>query len=78
MAVADILTALTEDRPYREGMDKKGTERIMLSMAENGGIDKSIVGLANENFHRINDVRIKAQQEAQREYADFHKLAEGI
>jgi len=76
MAVADIITALTEDRPYRLGLDRGSVEKILLSMVENGGIDKGVVALANENFFRINEVRIKAQQEAQREYAAFHESAE--
>ena len=74
MAVADIVTALTEDRPYRLGLNKESVEKILLAMAENGGIDKNIADLVCENFYRINDVRIKAQQEAQREYAAFYEL----
>jgi putative nucleotidyltransferase with HDIG domain len=76
MAVADILTALAEDRPYRLGMDRESVEKILLSMAESGAIDKGIVDLTIRNFSRINEVRIKAQQEAQREYAVFHEFSE--
>jgi len=72
MAVADIVTALTEDRPYRLGMREEKVIGILSSMTESGGIDKDIVKLAKENFYRINDVRIKAQQEAREEYEDFH------
>jgi len=75
MAVADVMTALTEDRPYRLGLDKENVEKILISMAENSGIDKNIADLVCENFYRINDVRIKAQQESQREYAAFYELA---
>ena len=72
MVVADIITALTEDRPYRSGMDKKRTMEVLYTMVENGGVDKSIVELAHKNFLRINDVRIRAQQEARKEYDIFH------
>jgi HD-GYP domain-containing protein (c-di-GMP phosphodiesterase class II) len=71
MAVADIFTALAEDRPYRRGMDRKQIAEVLLDMAKNGGIDKNIVELANENFPRINDVRIKAQQDAKNDYLNF-------
>ena len=79
MAVADVVTALTEDRPYRSGMNKETTVKTLTSMAENGGLDKDIVELANDNFFRINNARINAQKEAQGEYEAFHKpLYKGI
>jgi len=75
MAVADIFTALTEDRPYRLGMGKEKTIETLLGMAKNGNIDRSITELANSNFLRINEVRVKAQQEARNEYINFNKTA---
>lgn len=72
MAVADIITALREDRPYRPGMNKKDAEDILLYMVENGGIDKDIVDLANENFYRIDKARVKAQKKAMSEYNAFY------
>jgi len=72
MAVADIITALTEDRPYRSGMSREKAENILLSMAEDGGIDKNVVDLANKNFLRINNARVKAQKKARKEYDVFY------
>jgi HD-GYP domain-containing protein (c-di-GMP phosphodiesterase class II) len=72
MVVADIVTALTEDRPYRPGMDREQASEVLFSLAENGGVDKGIAELAYKNFFRINDARIKAQQEARNEYNVFH------
>ena len=71
MAVADIVTAITEDRPYRSGMESERALKVLNGMVESGAIDKGIVGIATENFPRINDVRIKAQQEAQQKYIAF-------
>jgi HD-GYP domain-containing protein (c-di-GMP phosphodiesterase class II) len=68
MAVADIFTALTEDRPYRAAMDREKAVKILYNTDNSGCVDKSIVELADRNFSRINDARIKAQQEAQQEY----------
>ena len=73
LAVADVLTALTEDRPYRPGMDREDAADIMFCLADDGGIDKGIVELAHKNFFSINNVRIRAQQEARKEYDIFHK-----
>ena len=72
MAVADILTALTEDRPYRLGMSREKASSILNEKAANGYIDKSIVDKANDNFFRVNNARIKAQQKAQKEYEEFY------
>ena len=72
MAVADIVTALTEDRPYRIGVSEEKAADILGSMVEKGAIDKAIVGLAVQNFRRINDARIKAQNEALIEYEAFN------
>ena len=75
MAVADIVTAMTEDRPYRPGMERETVMKTLYSMSERGGIDKNIVELVNINFPRINEARIKAQAEAQQEYEAFHNDA---
>jgi HD-GYP domain-containing protein (c-di-GMP phosphodiesterase class II) len=72
MAVADIVTAITEDRPYRSGMECEKAIEILHKMVESGGIDNGIVEIVKENFSRINDVRIKAQQEATHEYNSFY------
>ena len=72
MAVADIVTALTEDRPYRLGMNKEDTMKILFSMVEDGGIDRNVVETANANFSRINAARTKANLEARKEYDAFN------
>jgi HD-GYP domain-containing protein (c-di-GMP phosphodiesterase class II) len=71
MAVSDVLTALTEDRPYRIGMKKEATVELLITMAKTGGLDKNIVELVTDNFSLINDVRIQAQQKALNNYMVF-------
>ena len=72
IATSDVVTALTENRPYRSGMERRKVMKILHSLAENGGMDKNIVSLVSKNFSRINDARIKAQAQALREYKAFH------
>lgn len=43
MACIDIYQALTEDRPYRDGLSFEKTYSIMRAMVKNGEIDKYIV-----------------------------------
>jgi len=71
MAVADIVTAITEDRPYRLGMNSEKAINVLSSMVKNGAIDQGTVEVVKENFPRINTVRINAQKEAQQEYLSF-------
>jgi len=73
MAVSDVFSALTEDRPYRPGMNRMDTTTTLADMAINGGIDKNITWQTIENFNRINNARAIAQQEARSEYANFHE-----
>ena len=73
MAVADIITALMEDRPYRPGMTEENAAGILLNMAKNKLIDKSIVDMASSHFSHINNVREKAQQEEKDQYSSFNE-----
>ncbi len=61
MAVADIYTALAEDRPYRKGMKRKEIETILMSEVKNNAIEGKIVNLLIENFAEISS-RVKVEQ----------------
>jgi len=68
LGVADVFTAITEDRPYRNGMTSKAALDILFSMANQSAIDKDIVAIVERNFETINEARIAAQQESRIEY----------
>jgi HD-GYP domain-containing protein (c-di-GMP phosphodiesterase class II) len=68
MAVADVFTAITEDRPYRKWMSGKEALKIIEDMAKNNSLDKSIVDLAVTYFRHLDDVRLDAQLKAGEEY----------
>lgn len=71
MAVADVFTAITENRPYRQGMDYESTKKILRDMVVSNALDKDVVDLLIDNFHEINSIREKSQIEAARQYEDF-------
>ena len=73
MAVADIMTAITEDRPYRVGMKPEDAMRVLTNMVGRGAIDGGIVEIVKANFARINDVRAEAQRDAHSEYNAIRK-----
>lgn len=43
IAIADIFQALTEDRPYRKGMDSQTAIDIMMDMAHRGELSKNMI-----------------------------------
>lgn len=48
VAICDIYQALTEDRPYRSGMDKLRALKIIKDMIQNGDFDERIYKLLKE------------------------------
>lgn len=71
MAVADVFTAITENRPYRKGMENDPTMKVLNNMVATGSIDKKVVELLIDNFQAINDLRVQAQQDASERYERF-------
>lgn len=51
--VADMFTAMAEDRPYRKGMKKEKLLAELKKQAEMNLIDKQIVGLLHDNYQDI-------------------------
>ncbi|MBK5242974.1 HD domain-containing phosphohydrolase [Clostridium sp.] len=60
MTVADIFTAIREDRPYRKGMDKDEIYKIFKRKTEEKLLDKRIVELLFDNYETVStQVRVK-------------------
>lgn len=74
MAVADIFTALTEDRPYRAGMTRSEVENVLLGLAGQEHVDPDVVNLAISHHDTLIQVRRKAQEQAD---AEFHAFLKG-
>jgi HD-GYP domain-containing protein (c-di-GMP phosphodiesterase class II) len=74
MAVADVFTAITEDRPYRKGMSGEEALKIIEDTAKNSSLDQSIVGIAGTYFRHLDDIRINAQSKAAAEYMAVKNL----
>lgn len=53
LMVADIFTALAEDRPYRKGMSREGIVQIIKQFSDRQLLDSMIVRLLFENFDEI-------------------------
>ncbi len=68
MAVADIFTAITEDRAYRKGMPPEQAARVLRQMTANGSICPYVVSLVLENFDMLNKLRMEVQAQANMDY----------
>lgn len=71
MAVADVFTAITEERPYRKAMEEDRAIGVLITMIKSGALDGKIVGLLIDNFQTINDLRKQAQLQASKRYEGF-------
>lgn len=71
MAVADIFTAISEDRPYREGMKKERALFILDGMARRYEIDGDILSVLKTNYNEINEGRKNIQSEIVKEFKGF-------
>lgn len=71
MAVSDVFTAITEDRPYRAGMDRPSALKVLYSMVSQSALDPDMVDLLASNYDELNTVRVDAQREAVMEYSEI-------
>jgi len=71
MAVADVFTAITEDRPYRKGMTKYSVLQVIQQMVKTGALDPMVVSTLIQHFDDVNSTRTTAQDIASKEYQEF-------
>jgi HD-GYP domain-containing protein (c-di-GMP phosphodiesterase class II) len=62
MAVADVFAALTENRPYRDGVGREETIGILRGFASKGALDPRIVSVLIDEFDPIRRGRVEAQE----------------
>ena len=68
MAVADIFSAITEDRPYRSGMRKEHALDVLKDNVERGEICGWVVKILEEHFDEVNQVRESESRAAGQRY----------
>jgi HD-GYP domain-containing protein (c-di-GMP phosphodiesterase class II) len=71
IALADVFTAIAEDRPYRPGMSREEADGVLQSMVAEKRLDRRLVEILRENFLYIDSARRSAQQDAARRYVTF-------
>lgn len=71
MAVADVFTAITEDRPYRAGMDKEKALSILHDMGQESALDSELVTILHDHYEEINYVRETIQTKEIKDYSEL-------
>jgi len=56
MAVADVFTALREDRPYRIGLSKNRIEEIMRKMVSKAALDGEVVNVLFDIYDQVDNL----------------------
>jgi HD-GYP domain-containing protein (c-di-GMP phosphodiesterase class II) len=74
MSVADVFTAITEDRPYRAGMTSEKALGVLKKMVDENALDKNILMILEKNYDLINSIRLNAQQDTSKTYDTYSKL----
>lgn len=73
LAVADIFSAITEERPYRKPMSREQAMKILRENAERGEICGETVQLLDRNYDIVNEARMKRSREAGARYFATHR-----
>ena len=71
VAVADVFTALTEDRPYRPGLPRDRVFGVLEELRTENALDGDCVGVLKNNYPAIIESMTAAEREVMEEYRAF-------
>ena len=72
IAVADVFTALTEDRPYRKRLQFEEVQALLQEMVANHSLDGGVVAMLFNNYQFIEESRSNEQADSERLYCDYY------
>lgn len=78
VAVSDVFTAITENRPYRLGMDADQARSVLFDQAAAGRLDPKITALLLHNYHELNALREQVQSDLTDEYSALNNHLNSI
>lgn len=71
LAVADVFSALSEDRPYRSALDADAIVALLAAAGETDHLDAQIVALARAKYERLDAARLDASRASLKESERF-------
>jgi HD-GYP domain-containing protein (c-di-GMP phosphodiesterase class II) len=72
VSIADIFTALAEERPYRHGMNKNDAMSILKDLGNKSLLDINIIKLLDANYEQIHWLTNEAQKKAMDTYLQIY------
>jgi HD-GYP domain-containing protein (c-di-GMP phosphodiesterase class II) len=71
MTVADIFTAIAEDRPYRKGMNRDEIIKVLADSVAKSHLDSRVVDLVVDNYEQVRSHVMEKQQKGREFYDNF-------
>lgn len=78
LAVADIFTALAEDRPYRRGLGQEAILSIIDGMVDGFELDRKVCQVLKKHYDAVEYSRVAAQKMALEDYTAFMEGLEAL
>lgn len=76
MALVDVFVAITEDRPYRRGMEKEAAKKTLQSLTKSGSLDREITEIVISHWEELYPLRDEVQKHESQRYQEFrHQIA---
>ncbi|MBM5571549.1 MULTISPECIES: HD-GYP domain-containing protein [Deefgea] len=75
LAVADVYTALTEDRPYRPGVPPDTALAMLDEWQQQGKLDGHVIAALHDNLAVVESARVQAQHQEGIDLAEFWQSA---
>lgn len=72
IAVADVMVALAEDRPYRNGMDRGEVLATLADMSRGKELDGLVIDNLNKHYDEVIEPTLLKQQVAEAQYYEDH------
>jgi len=72
VSIADVFTALAEDRPYRHAMNKNHSMSILKDLGNKRLLDINIIELLDANYEQIHWLMSEAQEKAMNTYLQIY------
>jgi len=69
MAVSDVYTALTEERPYRNALSPVNAMNVINDMVKNRHLDGDVFSIFRLHLDEINQYKLNAQNKVSSEYS---------
>ncbi len=77
LCIADIFSALTEDRPYRNSIDINFAKEVLLSEGNDGKLDLNLIQIVLDHMEQLYQINRHYQTLATQQYTALQKAIAG-